>query len=577
MALPVLVLLSCGEEEPVGEVDRFGLQNLDETGLAFVRTIQEVREWEEAWADVEELGSPSPNDVFCACSPGNGLFLVLPVLSDGEVTHVVFYPLEESGAPVVVGKDCEDCPDFARSFFAARCYVPWEESGLTVSKELKRGMSRDMPLDSKAAGVVPNELRGDFRFPAEIWFEFYFVGGTWAATYNEIQKEARRILNEMPLRVPGTKYSIEENIPNDVVVVTVLDRTWEEAEYVAISAFDIILGLLRSNMNVTYVWAVYQWDRLFVGNAPGSYGDWDFPGHEEEEEEDDDEEGYDVVCPNCHRRVEACECEGVNVVIDVPAEGVELGTEFSFGIYVFGKDRSKIEFVNVQIRKAKATSWLPLGYVDLSQINKPSTMFKMFNPGIWEMRAGVTFEGINDIFYEYCSGASFTILWPSIDEFKDDPVVAAFCEEMWAKSVAFAEQNQSTHAVREFGGAVIMHSDGTITCKESPEPGKIVYLDKAGVHGELTFVETDYVDLSRWDDPRSTDPIMIGTVHTHYPLTWAAKGFSKPCGPSDADNSSVWPGVVYDYTNEVYAGDPVNNPNNPLIQWPSGPTRRVTE
>ena len=65
-------------------------------------------------------------------------------------------------------------------------------------------------------------------------------------------------------------------------------------------------------------------------------------------------------------------------------------------------------------------------------------------------------------------------------------------------------------------------------------------------------------------------------MHTHYPLTWAAKGIVAPVGPSSKDKSGdqVWPGLVYDYTYDVKAGDPEKDASNPLKIWLYGPTRR---
>ena len=576
MALAMAFLVSCGEEEPVGGGEMFDYESLDETGLAFVRAMQEDSEWLGAWDEVEKSGSPSPNDVFCACSPGNGNFLVLPVLSEGEVTHVVFYSLEEVGKPVIVGADCEDCPDFVRSFFDARCYVTWEKGGLTVSGEVKRAMWQKREASTVFAAVSaaasPGETVGVYVFPAEVWIEYTYVAGAEYSTFYQIMDEFERILQQMPMRVPDTRYELVNDGIDDLVYVGVVRHNWIEAERIAISAFDMMLGFLRTVPNVTYTWAVYQWERQPYSGDPGESGGWS----PDVDDEDDGEEDDEATCPDCHKSWERCECEGLRMVVEILEKEVALGTEFYVGIYAFGKDRSRIEFVNVQMKREREADWRSIGYMDLSKINQAS-MFKMYNPGVWEIRAGVTFEGVDGIIYDFSQEASFTILWPSIDEFRDDPVVVACLEEMWAKSVAFAEQNQSTHAVREFGGAVIMDYAGTISCKESPEPGPVVYLDKAGVHGSLTFVETDYVDVSESNDPKSVEPIMIGTVHTHYPLTWAAKGTSKPCGPSGADNSSVWPGLVYDYTNFIYAGDAVNNPKNPLKVWPCGPQRRVAE
>ena len=47
-------------------------------------------------------------------------------------------------------------------------------------------------------------------------------------------------------------------------------------------------------------------------------------------------------------------------------------------------------------------------------------------------------------------------------------------------------------------------------------------------------------------------------IHVHYPLTWAKSGYLREVGPSTQDNSpdQIWPGLVYDYTDKIYAGDP---------------------
>ena len=570
MALVMIVLASCSEDAPVDGIDAIDYNDLNETGLAFMQTVQQVQEWQEGWGNVEKLGRPSPNEVIGACSPGNGNFLVLPVLSDDEVTHVVFYPLEDVGAPVIVGKDCEGCPDFVRSFFAARCYVTWEKSGMKVNKELKNSMFRD----NQSVAVSRSNLVGRFDFPAVIWIEYYYMGGAQIPTYNQIMNDFKNILQQMPFRIPGTRYVLAERLPDDVVIVTVENRTWEEAEYVAIKAFDMMLSLLKTNPNVTYAWAVYQWEQQMGGNTPGDHGGWADGSGEEESDADEGEDADDVVCPECQKTWNLCECEMLRILVKLSGREQEVREGFSITVQAFGRERSKIEYVNIQMKKESGSSWTSVGYTSISQLGHPFE-FKMFNPGRWEVRAGYTLEGTNDIIYDGSSEESLTILWPSIDKFKDDPVVISFLEGLWEKSVAFAEQNQSTHAVREFGGAVIMNPDGTITCKESLEPGTVVCLDRPGVHGELTIVEGDYVDLSEQNNPKSVNPIMIGTVHTHYPLTWAAEGYGRNVGPSDADNSSLWPGLVYDYSKNVYAGHPVSSSNNPLVPWTYGPQRRA--
>ena len=58
--------------------------------------------------------------------------------------------------------------------------------------------------------------------------------------------------------------------------------------------------------------------------------------------------------------------------------------------------------------------------------------------------------------------------------------------------------------------------------------------------------------------------------------TWAAQGVRRPVGPSSTDHAGNLPGLVYDYTQSISAGDPVNMPDNPKQIYPFGPNRRET-
>lgn len=83
------------------------------------------------------------------------------------------------------------------------------------------------------------------------------------------------------------------------------------------------------------------------------------------------------------------------------------------------------------------------------------------------------------------------------------------------------------------------------------------------------------VEYEDWNNPTRKEPIVIGSMHVHCPLTWAKGKYERDAGPSKQDNSAqqLWSGVVYDYTNKIKSGDPVDNPENPLKIWTYGPQR----
>ena len=75
-------------------------------------------------------------------------------------------------------------------------------------------------------------------------------------------------------------------------------------------------------------------------------------------------------------------------------------------------------------------------------------------------------------------------------------------------------------------------------------------------------------------DPRETFDLIVGTIHSHYPMIWAAPGLERDPGPSVDDKSAELPGIVYDYSQTVFAGDSVDMPNNLKKMYIYGPSRR---
>lgn len=159
---------------------------------------------------------------------------------------------------------------------------------------------------------------------------------------------------------------------------------------------------------------------------------------------------------------------------------------------------------------------------------------------------------------------------PSIDKFKDLPVVQNMAVTLWNMAVEYAQAHKSNHEICEFGCFIYLDTGtGEYSCG-GVIPGIPVVLDKS-VEGTVKF---EY-DTQQYNP---TEPLLliVGTLHSHYPLTWAASGIYREPGPSDRDRDARLPGIVYDYTRRVEAGMKVDISNNPKRIYTYGSIRRDT-
>lgn len=159
---------------------------------------------------------------------------------------------------------------------------------------------------------------------------------------------------------------------------------------------------------------------------------------------------------------------------------------------------------------------------------------------------------------------------PSIDKFKDLPVVQNMAVTLWNRAVEYAQAHKSNHEICEFGCFIYLDTGtGEYSCG-GVIPGIPVVLDKS-VEGTVKF---EY-DTQQYNP---TEPLLliVGTLHSHYPLTWAASGIYREPGPSDRDRDARLPGIVYDYTRRVEAGMKVDISNNPKRIYTYGSIRRDT-
>lgn len=124
-------------KELVDLVETYHHTGLTMTGESFLQEVQETPMWLEAWEAVEKAGEPLPNEVFVVAKLGNRPCVALPIMNNGEITHVALYPVGAEEKPEIVGGNKKKPSGFARGFLQARCYRTWERHGLKVSRDLK--------------------------------------------------------------------------------------------------------------------------------------------------------------------------------------------------------------------------------------------------------------------------------------------------------------------------------------------------------------------------------------------------------------------------------------------------------
>ena len=567
-----LCIHSCTNDEMDDTFTTFDKSSLNEKGETFINTIQHDPQWQKNWRTVEKAGTPRPNEAICAFSFEHGTYFALPIENKGEVTHVAFYPINDDkpeikiGTPVIVGEKQTQRPEFAKSFFAARSHTIWEEEKMTVNQGLKFSKYNRINNSTKEGTPFNSITRSStsLNFPANIWVYYeYAPNGTYIesieyqkqeiiAAFQQGVQRAKTLIPGILYQSPYMGYSINIIVSNS--------SSAEYAEQTAMLFLSIATRPLRELPFIHRAWCVYMWEPIgTLSPEPGG----GFPQGEEEREE---------RCPICQNKIKSCPCPDITFQVlfdgDYHHFFFELLKPYHIQVIIGGKKASKAEQIMVQMAKHRMPeAWTSIGYGEIVE-GSYNIIRTSFNPGTWSLRAACSLE---DGSMYYSDEIVIEERAPSIDKFKDNPVVVNFLKGLWDKSVAFAEANKSTHAVREFGAFIFYNPDGSYSCVEV-KPGPVVYLTQAGVHGSMELIKADYADLSDWGNPNRKIPIVVGTMHTHYPLTWAKPGLQVPVGPSSGDkNNKVWPGLVYDYTKNIEAGDPVIDPKNPLKIWTFGP------
>lgn len=208
------------------------------------------------------------------------------------------------------------------------------------------------------------------------------------------------------------------------------------------------------------------------------------------------------------------------------------------------------------------------GYIKVGEgRGNPATIRRVsFNPGMWQVRAVAELNGTTYISHSI----NVHEMFPDSSCFASHPIVRGYLNELWKMSVAFAQENRNTHKVREYGQLVYLSMHGGVYLGEVVE-GPEIALDHNGAYASVFFNED--IEDTDINNPNRCEPIVIGSIHVHYPITWATEG-QRSTGPSANDERTAFPGLLIDYSEPIiYAGHRVNKRTE--TYW-YGPTRRET-
>lgn len=442
-----------------------------------------------------------------------------------------------------------------------------------------------IPIEESSIEIVPTKTVNGSRIEFELRYILHYIGEDYSAVWGISERQMRWFLSEA-MGVLGCRLGdsdiryISPNtlrfaVPIGNVPITPQDMS---SMIMAIKMeLNRILYLRGFVAEQFYEYRIVYEGNISVGGGSGGMGGGAGMGGSdsgsEGGNESDNKPQKTPVCEKCKQIYEKCEClVSLRVTVLNKNGQCKVGETLTILVEIFGRRRDEVDIVSLEATKnIQGEDWQPFGYEKCNGYSMVMTR-TMSNPGGWLLRAGFQPKTTNVTIYDATNITCIAVLCPDVEELKNNATVIEKLQKLWKKGVDFAEENKATHAVREFGAFIIRSPDGEIACREV-EPGPVYYLTKEGIAASMTF-KYEY-EVS--NDPKWRGPLIVGTMHVHYPLTWAKSGYSRVVGPSPQDDSpdQIWPVLVCDYTNKVFAGDPVENLQNPLKIWTCGPKRYI--
>jgi hypothetical protein len=189
----LLFLLSCAQEIPQETLP--DPLDLDATGESFMAAVRTRAGWEREWQQISAAGTPLPNEAICMTRVPDGLtYSVLPVESGGEITQLVFYPLQNPdgtegslsrfAAPEIVDKHAAAEHEAARSFLLSEASDQWVDKGHTLSTALTRA-AQQVPSEAHHHEHEQPETRSTSEeFAYHIFYVWIY--SSWQWTYNPV-------------------------------------------------------------------------------------------------------------------------------------------------------------------------------------------------------------------------------------------------------------------------------------------------------------------------------------------------------------------------------------------------------
>ncbi|PXZ44233.1 hypothetical protein DMB45_06160 [Sanguibacteroides justesenii] len=262
--------------------------------------------------------------------------------------------------------------------------------------------------------------------------------------------------------------------------------------------------------------------------------------------------------------------ENLQVVLNVNITSVELMERYDIKVEVMTRTPSgnvypSVAHVEVMMRREGMPRWQVIA--EEPNRNPFDCRRTAISPGFFEVRAEVRLPSGSVLFSNVVRVEE---KYPGIAKFKDHAAVKSRAVDLWNKTVAFATQNQNSRQVREYGSLIYLNTATGEYSTGEDVLGEEVTLDR-DVTATVNFVYPEHTP-----DPTEANLLVVGCIHSHYPLTWAARGVEREVGPSPEDFDCELPGIVYDYEKVILAGDPVDIPENSKRYYTYGKERRAT-
>ena len=252
-------------------------------------------------------------------------------------------------------------------------------------------------------------------------------------------------------------------------------------------------------------------------------------------------------CPVCTCGSGTSSSPVINITISVNTISVPEYYTMDVNVTNTNKKVTSVEYCMKRSNDFSSSAWKSL-YTETCSGDKYSFSYirQAWTPGYWNIKAIVLFA---DGTSQESSIVNVEEMFPSIDSFFSSQVLRSYLSgTLWSAAVNFATSNSNEHKVKEYGCFIYLKRDGTYYAGATLE-GPEVVLDREGVKGSVLFNWGEILY-----DPRADDmDLIVGTMHTHYPIRWAAEGYTRQVGPSPEDNSADLPGILYDYEKDLRA------------------------